>query len=78
MKITSEVRKLFYVYAYENLESVCSEINDNPFIYKAGISCLAIHARLCFYGRADIFCSQEDVFINEFTLFLWSQAVKWQ
>lgn len=78
MKITSEVRKLFYVYSYENLESACSEINDNPFIYKAGISWLAVHARLCYYGRSDIVCSHEDVFINEFTLFLWSQAVKWQ
>lgn len=70
MKITSEVRKLFYVYSYEDLESVYSKIHDNPFIYKAGISWLAVHAHLCHYGRSDIVCSHEDVFINEFTLFL--------
>lgn len=71
MKITSEVRKLFYVYSYENLECVCSEINDNPFIYKAGISSLAIHARLCYYGRSDIVYSHKEVFINELTFFFY-------
>lgn len=71
MKITSEVRKLFYVYSYENLERVCvlKSMIIHLFI-KQVFHSLAIHAPLCYYGRSDIVCSHEDVFINEFALFL--------